>query len=270
MSLATRNPQFRYALAILVLPLVAAPMLPSSGQSQAVPEPLAVSAEAAAEVPAVIVNQVGSHTKSGCQFTMRGTGRATGDPKLEVTDEIDYDAESCTRTYSKTVYSATSGPGWAKAVLQQVSGDSAATTLAAIPSKTYRGALYATLKDPVALTVTETDAVLEWTATSSSVKSYSGSGKWSWLTATGWKKTGGSVSQGRTNSSVVWTNTTGRFSNGVFCKVLLGGFGATTYADHAKTRFEGKSGGGYAWSATVNKSGGCAGMLHVKTYLIKP
>lgn len=226
--------------------------------------------QVAASVESELVRQRGSRHQDGCQFTESGSGVASGEPVLEVRDEVEYDAATCTRSYTKVVYTATAGPQWAKDVLTSATGNSATVALAASTAKTYKGALYATLKDPIGLRVSETDAILEWNATTSTVKSYSGSGKWSWLGATGWTKTGGSVTQGRTNSSTAWVNTTGTFSNATFCKVITGGLGGTTYANHAKTRFVGKKGGGYDWSATINKSGGCNGLLHVKTYLIKP
>lgn len=221
-----------------------------------------------------------------CSFKDSGEGVATGTPTLQVSSELSYDPRTCTRKVAQATYTQETAPSWARALFigksamaqqaqafsdastKSIVGDPTASADTAAATATYSGAYYAGLMDPVGLLVTETDALLTWTASSTSVTSYSSSGRWAWLNASGWSKTGGAKTAGRTSSTEVWVNTTGTFKNPTFCPVVTGG--PTTYANHVKTWFAGRAAGGYSWAHDIRKSGGCTNLLSVRAYIIRP
>lgn len=209
----------------------------------------------------------GEKKDGGCVFSGAGQGSPGA---IVVVTELSYDPATCTHELATATYTAATAPDSVTRLIssQLADGDSATPspdgqgTVTPMATYAHSARLWARIQDPVNATTTETGVYLQWNTTSTTVGTYTSSHELNWLSGTGWQKTSDSATRGRTSSTKVWANTKGTFKNPTFCKVITGGSGPTTYADHSKTWLEGRLAGGSGWSYVMDKSGGCANLLH--------
>lgn len=64
--------------------------------------------------------------------------------------------------------------------------------------------------------------------------------------------------------SRAYSDTYAKYRNGVFCATI------DAHSEHRKTWFEGRPRGGYYWSYSVEKWGGCSGLLQHEYILTTP
>ena len=244
------------------------------------------------------INLKGIKTDSGCAFSGSATSDDLGvspDAQVYMT-EVAYNPDSCQSRFvvaqvtpeQLALISELTGAGRSQGGIggpqdtpaeleTMVQVDKARTNPSVAPHAlaavaTYTKTLKAMIKDPPGLVTTSTSTALTWTATSSSVTSYSVAHSYSWMSVTGWSRSSYSQPAGVIGSwTAVYGDTTGSFSNTAFCLAVsilspigalaVGGWG-TTYSTHSQTRVEGRPGGGWAWSYSMTKSGGCNLLLH--------
>lgn len=263
--------------AILLVPLGGSPAqaAPPEGDRGA----LIVYATAASLPGSAVDVNKGTSSDDGCYFELSGSGIG-GDGTVEVVRELSFDPSTCTQVVARAVFPANNLP---PDVQQMVDGDVAKGTsverllsrstsadlglggsIEAKSAVTYKKTLKAMIKDPINLQTTATETTLTWAATSTQVTSFSSTHMTYWLSGTGWSRTASSGWSSRINTTAAYSDTTATFYNPVFCTLISppGSLCTTTYATHSKTRVEGRSGGGWAWSYAMLKSGGCNGMLH--------
>jgi len=128
----------------------------------------------------------------------------------------------------------------------------------------YYGYLKVNVEDPVQIDVTTTKASVDWTATSSFVTSSTRSAHWGWYSRSGWGRTKAWWQEGQSCSRAAYSNVYGKYRKGVFC------VGIDTWTEHKKTWFEGRPGGGWYWSYSVDKWGGCNWLLHYERIVLTP
>ncbi len=209
----------------------------------------------------------------GCRFTDSGEGAKASKlgPTIEVSRELTFDAANCKRDLAVAKYRASSIPPVVAQRLGPQADALAATRSAAsrgaakkagakrgasarAAAYSYSGYLKLNVEDPPQIDVTSTTANVQWNASGCVGASYHAA-NWGWYSPSGWDRTNASWNYDN-NCSRAYTNTYGKFRNGVFCLTI------DTWTEHKKTWFEGRPYGGWYWSYSVDKWGGCTGLLH--------
>lgn len=206
----------------------------------------------------------------GCTFSSEGSA-AKADAQgatVTISRELTFDATRCTRELAVAGYRLANAPAVvtqrleAKADGERVSAARRPGTTAAAASYTYNGYLKVNVEDPPQIDVTSTTARVQWSG-ASCVSSSNHIASWGWYSPSGWSRTNASWSMDRTCSRA-YTNTYGKYRNGVFCATI------DTWTEHKKTWFEGRPGGGWSWSYSVDKWGGCTALLHYEYIVVHP
>ena len=133
-------------------------------------------------------------------------------------------------------------------------------------TKTYTAHHKAMTRDPIQIITSSTATKLTWNVASSFVTGYVANRKCDQYGASGWVNSSCVKTDGWVTIGAVYTDATGKFNNPVFCNSVgiltagaafaFGGWG-TTYANHSKTRLEGRSNGVALCGYKMNKAGGC-------------
>jgi hypothetical protein len=256
----------------------------SGGEALAVaPQPVAETYEDAAgviryefdpaELPsASVVSQVGRRIMTGgCTFTEEGAGpRSRGGAIISVARELSFDPASCRRELAVADYPVAVAP---EAVRRRAAAGDTVTASAARAgrsgrrvtarsSASYSGSLKVNVEDPPQIDVTTTKASVTWNA-GGTVTSSTHNAHWGWYSPSGWQRTNAWWSYDR-NSSRAYTNVYGKYKNPVFC------FTIDTWTEHKKTWFEGRPYGGWYWSYSVDKWGGCTALLSYERIVVHP
>jgi hypothetical protein len=226
-----------------------------------------------AELPnARVVSQAGRPTiTGGCTFSEEDSGGPSkGGATMNVARELSFDPATCRRELALADYSVSSAPA---AVLQRSTLGEDVTASPARASRVgrrvtahvsaaYSGSLKVNVEDPPQIDVTTTKATVNWNA-GATVTSSTHNAHWGWYSPSGWRRTNASWSYDR-NSSRAYTNVYGKYKNPVFCLTI------DTWTEHKKTWFEGRPRGGWYWSYSVDKWGGCNGLLHYERIVVHP
>ncbi|MDR2929567.1 MAG: hypothetical protein LBV06_01460 [Propionibacteriaceae bacterium] len=190
-----------------------------------------VYAESSSLPGSVVQLNQGERTDTGCSFEVNATKAATDDT-VEVIRELSFDPRSCTQRLARATYPAGELPGDVRALMASdeadgmVSDSSEALNYSA-PGNLgggkprhgvfhYSATYKALTKDPVGWITTSTQATLEWKVSMGLVQSYSASGDWSWLAASGWVRSAKDT-WGGWGSGTPFADTTARYSNFPFC-----------------------------------------------------
>ncbi len=218
----------------------------------------------ASDLPgAQFVEEQGVKDEDGsCLFTQSGEGREASGPTVSVAREVDFTPSTCTHTLAEATYTPDTVPA---AYQNELVSDSAEadTDEHAQPAVTvYVGQIKVNVEDPVQIDVSSTRAKVTWSG-GSCVNSSHHYAYWGWYSPSGWQRTNASWAYDR-NCSRAYTNVMGRYKNVPFC------WPWTTYTNHAKTWFEGRPYGGWYWSYSVSKSGGCTSLLHFERIITTP
>ncbi|MEI2711777.1 MAG: hypothetical protein V9G04_00385 [Nocardioides sp.] len=221
-----------------------------------------------AQLPgASFATQAGQQTRDGgCTFSEQAEGEAgQNGPTVTVTRDVSYDPKTCELKVASATYTSENVPDEYRDELDEASEATGSFVDGGIAPRatTYIGILKVNVEDPVQIDVTSTTARVNWSGTSSCVNSSSHTANWGWYSPSGWSRTYASWDNDR-NCSRAYTNTKGKYRNGTFCATI------DTRTDHSKTRFEGRPSGGWAWSYTVDKSGGCTSLLHYERIVTTP
>jgi hypothetical protein len=233
------------------------------------------------ELPgAQVYTQTGARTADGiCTFTDEGTGQASGQERVLVITEVSFDPQACVRELAWAEYARDALPAAVAAKVQDPEAsdttqqESQQQVLTPAESTTedtqaaavvqYIGSLKVNVEDPVERDVTTTKSRLRWSNTGSRLNTSYHTPYWGWLSATGWRRTNAHWSYGN-NGARAYTDTYGKYRNGRFCATI------DTWTEHLKTYFEGRPYGGWRWSYSVKKWGGCKGWLHFEYIVEKP
>jgi len=225
----------------------------------------------------VLAKDRGDKSAGGCAFEGAGGGQAAGEQTLTRVTEVKFDPASCTRVLAVATYPLSDLPAAVEKSLEQselakgssTDGQKSTATqdlAVAAAAASYSGYLKANVEDPPGLNVSSTRSTIHWTATSSCVTSSTRDPYWSWLSASGWSRTSGTILANINACTRAYLNIAGTFKNNAFCP----GSGNTTYTNHSKTVFEGLPNGEYSWAYTMDKSGGCSSLLHYDYDLSHP
>jgi hypothetical protein len=201
----------------------------------------------------------------GCKFTDEDSG-AKADPRgpwVSIATELSFDPRACTRDLAVASYRLASAPAVVQARLQSSGGASAQSSGVQAAAYSYNGSLKVNVEDPPQIDVTSTTGRVQWNASSSCVSSAYHNAYWGWYSPSGWSRTNASWSYNR-NCSRAYTNTYGKYRNGAFCATI------DTWTEHKKTWFEGRPRGGWYWSYSVDKWGGCTWLLHYEYIVTHP
>jgi hypothetical protein len=221
---------------------------------------------------AQVLVQQGSRTAKGeCVFQRENTGQADDSgPRITVLREIEFNPSLCRRRLAMAQYTRSTAPSALLAKLDNPSGaassaaspDSSSATVepSAAAARWYIGSLKVNVEDPPQIDVTSTKSRVEWTGTSC-VTASRHNAYWGWFSPSGWRRTNASWANDR-SCARAYTDTYGKYRNGTFCATI------DTWTTHHKTWFEGRPGGGWAWSYKVTKSGGCTALLHYE-YIVE-
>jgi hypothetical protein len=230
-----------------------------------------------ADLPgAQVFAQTGVHTEDGrCTFTDEGSGPASGYGRVLVITELSFDPETCDRQLAWAEYRRDALPPSVAAKVElpassdrtseefkqtiPLGGSSQNRSGAAV--REYLGSIKVNVEDPPQLDVTTTKSSLRWSNSGSRLNTSYHTAYWDWLSQTGWRRTNAHWNYGN-NGSRAYTDTYGKYRNGAFCATV------DTWTEHKKTYFEGRPYGGWKWSYSVQKWGGCSGLLHYE-YIVE-
>jgi len=221
----------------------------------------------------------GTPAGDACVFELSGEG--SGDT-VEVVRELSFDSRTCVQTVARVTYPADEIPAEVRdAINENTASEAESQTVTTsvvtdlpvlvdptglhLTATTYTKTLKAMVRDPLGLVTTSTQTTLTWRATASEVSAYSAVGRCTWLSGTGWRKSSCAAWTQRVSATAAYADTTGQFWNSTFCSLIFPPGSSditTTYATHSQTRVEGRTNGGWAWSYSMVKAGGCNFMLH--------
>jgi hypothetical protein len=254
---------------IIVATLIALPLgvLPAQADSAGIDEVVSpqttITYNLPVELPMVIFQQNrGESSEEGCTFEISGVRDSSSDV-VEIIHEVSFDPSSCTQVIARAKYPRGDVPESVRQLLEQYGIERLASSpMEIVPQAalvTYNVTVKAMTKDIVNLTTTSTQTSLTWQSTGNEVLGFSSTHDYSSISITGWERYSHTESKARLSSSSVYADTTARYRNYTFCTVVAQG--GPTYADHTRTRFEGRANGSGSWSTVLNKYGGCSSWL---------
>ncbi len=234
-----------------------------------------------AETPGVLSRKLVKGKKEGadCKVTF-GSESRRAKPVVQIVREIRFNSNTCESEFEILELDPAEVTEESLANVMAVEGDSYyadapdrhdGSISARSTTQSYVASLKVNYEDPPMIDVTTTMVTVRGKkrSTDNCLHDRSASAHYDEFGPTGWVRT----SQDWTyefKCNYVSADAQATFENSPFCKLIFGPLMPTTHVDHAETYAKVTKWGGWAWSSTQYKSGGCNWMLSPEHIFVAP